>query len=469
MTAAQQQIPMDVDARASSSRWTVFFFVAAIFLLLVTLGNPPVTRTQEARVLETSRQMLGTGWRGWMLPTLNGEPRLKKPPLAYWMTASAYLVGGVSEFVGRIPNATLGWCTLLATYLLTRRMLGHRIALASAAALLGSHHFFKFVGQAETDTPAMLFLTIAIGSLWIASTDSRARWMHLAAAACGGIVLAKGAPGIFVLVFLLTFCWIEHRWDLLKRFFLTGAPLTLLAIALPWYLYAQQHAGGSVFASEMSNTLRGGDHFDWPWVYIPWIFLAGAPWSVLLPLALYGPVRKWKADPIGRFLLIWFGSILIPLMINGNKQSHYLLMLMPPMMILIARYLMTLRRIERAVPFLLATACIAMPLIIGVLVPSLTHPNSREVASQIRDKFDDGPYVFFGENLSLPLCFNLRSAIPSVRTTEELSQIATPKTVVIAQIKNGVAPPPLPERFVHALKISTGDQTFDLYQQAQNP
>ena len=53
----------------------------ALVLMLSFLWVPPVQRTQEARVLETAREMMYAPWRGWLIPKLNGQPRLEKPPL----------------------------------------------------------------------------------------------------------------------------------------------------------------------------------------------------------------------------------------------------------------------------------------------------------------------------------------------------------------------------------------------------
>src|SRR5437588_12500282 len=72
-------------ARAMLALWIV-----SLPLMVVGLGGPDVSRTQEARVLETAREMLGSGWRGWIIPHLNGRVRLEKPPLAYWMAAASY-------------------------------------------------------------------------------------------------------------------------------------------------------------------------------------------------------------------------------------------------------------------------------------------------------------------------------------------------------------------------------------------
>lgn len=523
MTAVEE-VPVE-QKDSLRSRWPAIFFAGALVLMLAGIGHPPVNRTQEARVLETARQMLGTGWQGWMLPTLNGEPRLKKPPLAYWMSAAAYRVGTVGELGGRVPNALLGWVTLGATYWIIKRFSSWQLALASAAVLLGSYHFFRFMRLAETDAPATLFLTIAIGSLWIASIDPRLRWFHLAAIATALIILSKGAPAIFVLIFLIGFCAIEKRWDLFLRFIKSGALLTIAVIALPWFIYAaRMQNGGAVFAGEIGNTLRGGDHFDSPVQYLPGLLIASAPWSAFLPLALFDAIRRWKQDPVSRVLLIWLAAIFLPLCVNGNKQSHYLLMLTPPMMMLIARLLLQwpedlgiwVRRIFAGmlmVAFLAAfgapmlvyvargqvrledlvigvlllisatiiaivttyrrhilagifammlAVCVMMPVLIGYWIPSIPQTDSRTTANLIHSAFGDGPYVFYGENRSLPLCFNLRTAIPGI-PEGQIEQATQAGTVVITQTKNGTTPPPLPAKFKHALVIKSGEQTFDLY------
>src|ERR1700733_3324408 len=93
--------PAQTNAMQSISALLGLWLVGGV-LLLTAIGAPPVSRTQEARVLETARQMLGAGPHGWLIPMLNGHPRLEKPPLCYWMAAIAYKIAGVSETVGRI-------------------------------------------------------------------------------------------------------------------------------------------------------------------------------------------------------------------------------------------------------------------------------------------------------------------------------------------------------------------------------
>lgn len=432
-------------------------------ILVMALGFPPVTRTQEARVLETSRQMLGTGWRGWLLPTLNGEPRLKKPPLSYWMTASLYKLAGVSEFAGRFPNAIIGWLTLSVTFLIARQYFGAGAAIVSAASLLGSYLFFRYTRLAETDAPATLFVTIAISAFWKSAIHPRARWHHIAAAAMGLAILSKGAPVIFAIVFLLTFCWLERRWDVAMRFLKVGAPITLLIVAAPWYLYVSATQGWSVFLTEMENTTTGGNHWGWPFIYIPWLVVATAPWSPLVVLALYDGIRKWRIEQPVRVVLIWIGAILIPLCINGNKQLHYLLTLMPPMMILMAWMISQWpMRWQKLIATVSVISIIGMSVVVNFVAPSRIKHNPRMTAAQIK-ALGGTSYVFYGPNFSLPLCFNLRSTIPSAADASELLRMSSPGTIVIAQTKNNAAPPPLPAEFVYLTRLEADEQTLDCY------
>src|SRR2546423_4175274 len=118
------QIHPSLPKAAPSSRLVLVCWILAGVALCSALGIPVVQRTQEARVLETARQMRGTGWRGWLIPKINGNLRLRKPPLAYWTAALAYNVGGVSATVGRVSTVLCGLLTLAVTFSASRRLFG---------------------------------------------------------------------------------------------------------------------------------------------------------------------------------------------------------------------------------------------------------------------------------------------------------------------------------------------------------
>lgn len=81
------------DTHDTARRWgaplLVVLWVAAGALFIWGQGAIPLERTQEARVVEVAREMLGQSFDGWMIPHANGVERLQKPPLAYWLAAAS--------------------------------------------------------------------------------------------------------------------------------------------------------------------------------------------------------------------------------------------------------------------------------------------------------------------------------------------------------------------------------------------
>ena len=65
-----------------------------------------LVRPDEGRYAEIAREMAATG--DWTTPRLNGIKYFEKPPLQYWMTATAYKAFGESEWTARLWAAVDG-------------------------------------------------------------------------------------------------------------------------------------------------------------------------------------------------------------------------------------------------------------------------------------------------------------------------------------------------------------------------
>src|SRR4051812_29854146 len=229
MTTAQMPQIEQPATRQWSRSALLALWVCGGVVLVAFLGASAVSRTQEARVLETARQMLGQSVSAWLTPHINGDLRLAKPPLCYWMTAAAYNVAGhVNETIGRIPSAIIGWLTLGVTFVFARRLFDDRVAMASSCAMLGSMLFFKHMRLAETDAPSTLFVTLAVYAIWRAAGSDRISWLHVAAASIGLAAVSKGGPAAFPILFLIAFALIERRPDLPRRLITSGAILTFV-------------------------------------------------------------------------------------------------------------------------------------------------------------------------------------------------------------------------------------------------
>jgi len=298
-------------------------------------------------VLETAREMLGSDTHNWLVPRVNGHIRLQKPPLAYWLTAYSYKLSHVGEGVGRIPAAIAAWLSVGVTGLMAAWLFGRRAGLFAGAALLGSFLFFRYGRLAETDVLATLFVTAGVYAMWrayaLVTADEAGRslgrsvlWFHAAGAAIGMAVMAKGPPAAYPVLFLIVVACVERRSKPLARFFLSGAPLTAAVIALPWFLYVRHDPMYSQLVGDLKNSAGGGrGHSGWFFTYIPPLFVGTAPWSVLWLLALIAAIRHWRLDGRLRGMVIWVGCILVPLSLWGNKQFHYLMPVMPALMILV--------------------------------------------------------------------------------------------------------------------------------------
>ena len=492
----------------------LLLWLLALVPLLAFAGRPAVSRTQEARVLETARQMRGGGVDAYLLPRLNGVPRLKKPPLCYWMTAASYESFGVGTFSGRLPTVLVAWLLVGLTYLFGRDLYDRRSGLWAAAMLLGSFMFFRFARSAETDPPASLGVALAIYAMWRGSglfgtgrlEDEPASrlaaplagrevgetrpasgaakrheiaWFNLSAIGMALAAMAKGAPAGFPMLFLVLLAAAAGRWNLLWRWVRSGAPLTVLLLSA-WWLYVSFSPAARQIAGELGQFLDGGEHHAPFYHYVPQLLAAVAPWSGFVVVALVGGVLHWRDDARHRVPLLWAAAVLLPLLLLPKRQDHYLQPLLPPLMLLaghlvargtsadgtaeerswvkwvgvgtaavtllggpavlsaagrvrggvelfdallagflivasgVAVMLMLRRRVDAGLVTLAAGVILTLPVLFGLWLPRVTSGDWRETAAAVSRQVGDAPLRFYGEEVSLPLCFHLRRAIPTV-------------------------------------------------------
>lgn len=179
--------------------WIVLLCVsfAAVFY---GLGIGDVREDNEGQRAAPPATMLRTG--DYVIPRLNGEPYLVKPPLLYWAIAGVYAVAGVSEFTARVPTALCGVALIVSMYLLARNAAGERAARWGALALLASPYAFQRMRFAELDIPLTLatFLAIALARNATLSDNKaqRIRTCFLSGIAFGAAVMLKGpVPFLF--------------------------------------------------------------------------------------------------------------------------------------------------------------------------------------------------------------------------------------------------------------------------------
>src|SRR5690349_12676095 len=105
--------------------------------LLYSLGERPVSKVQEVRVAETAREMVVSG--DWAVPRYNGELRLQKPPLPYWLTAASYKVFGLNATAVRLPAVIFGLLSVALLFAWMRREAGVETAANTVLVLAASY------------------------------------------------------------------------------------------------------------------------------------------------------------------------------------------------------------------------------------------------------------------------------------------------------------------------------------------
>ena len=92
-------------------------FVAALCTLAVGIGEHTGVTGKDEYFLGLRTTMCMVEQDAWLVPCLDGSPRLKKPPMVYWLTRASYELFGVSLGSARLVAVSLAALLVTATAL----------------------------------------------------------------------------------------------------------------------------------------------------------------------------------------------------------------------------------------------------------------------------------------------------------------------------------------------------------------
>ncbi|MDX1388260.1 MAG: glycosyltransferase family 39 protein [Acidobacteriota bacterium] len=384
------------------------FLIYVPFLDLRDLWYP-----NEPHLGQVAQAMFATG--DWILPIRNGEIFVDYPPLMYWAGALfSHLLGGVSEFALRLPNALAAIAVALVTCVYGSRWFGARTGLWAGFVLMT---FYRFAYEAITYRPDMLFAaTIAIGVLLYAEGaggQPKWEWRIAGFAALGLAMLAKGPLGLLLPGLVLTL-WHGRRREWRRIVELAPLSLISLAVYLPWLVACASAMGSEsilheLYAQNLARFTAGERGHAQPfYYYLQTIWLNMAPWAPMLPFAIWWLFRAHRSrDRNVQLALWWFGVFLVFLSIATTKRTQYLVPAYPAAALLLAPWLASLARGRaedarapdpRPARFYAAALAIALP-ILGVLLFVIAGGAGRIMARA----GSPGPVVETGLALRMPL------------------------------------------------------------------
>jgi len=333
----------------SNAKRTKALIICGVLVLSVvsaswTLSGRPLNN-HECFVSITAREMLESG--DWIWPTCNGEPRLQKTPLSYWLVAGlAQITGRVDEFTTRLPSVIFGVLSVATILYFVSQWLSVRIAVISAAVWATSLGYIRYCHNARPEMALTFFISLCFLSFYSAVTakgrDKQVVYMLVFWISFALANLAKGpAPLPLVLIPLFFYVVIFRQWRKLFNWVSVTGLIIFLAIVSPWPLAIADKLNWNLalwrqeFVDRFFGDYASGSKVFY--YYLPKMFMFMLPWVAFLPMALAAPFYKvWnKKRAVMQFLWLWFVVGLVFLTITGGKRQHYILPLMPAMVILI--------------------------------------------------------------------------------------------------------------------------------------
>ena len=356
----------------SDSRPLLALLLLCFLTLFLGLGAPAITDSDEAFYAEAAREMVESG--DWLTPHFNYEYRWQKPVLYYWLTAATYLVTGPSEFAARFWSALSGVGLVLITWSAARRLdlaaagsgsrdapgrragiveqsrRGTDVAWLAGAIVATCYGYFAEARLALPDLPLTFFITLGVWAALRASTDDGGlRWWAIGGAAAGFGFLMKGPVALVIPGIILIPIWIrERRRVSLPPSGLLVAVALFAAIGLPWYVAMWlQHGAAYLESFFLGDNLErfATARFNEPrpvWYYVPIIIGGLIPWSAYLVIVpwpgLRDVIRRLRPlENVEWRLLLWAAVPFLFYTASIGKQPRYVLPVLPPLAILLAR------------------------------------------------------------------------------------------------------------------------------------
>ncbi|UCD71353.1 MAG: glycosyltransferase family 39 protein [Syntrophobacterales bacterium] len=319
-------------------------FVVGILLLLPCIWSEMSVTGQDEYLLSLRTPMETLERGSWFVPWVNGEPRLKKPPLVYWVILLSYKLFGINliaaRLVGVLSGAGLALCSCLLYRELFKKsgMLAGLITLATVAVAIEGR-------RAMLDLPLAFFTSMAVYFALRWGKSGRLDWILLSAFSLGLSFLVKGPVGfIFFGAAAITALFVFRKWRFAFSHWsqIVWALVLLLAVCAPWPLIMAHLwpnflsvVGGEIAARRFGNIRVGS-----PLSTVGAALLLVFPWSVVLIAAVVRSVYYAQQTPARKnlWLVAWFLGSIIPFFFMKSFE-RYLMPIIPAASVLCANWL----------------------------------------------------------------------------------------------------------------------------------
>lgn len=338
----------------------------------------------ESRNLVTAREMTETGC--WLVPHMNGELRLEKPPLPTWVAACIETVAPNNLSAQRAAAGVMGVVMLFFFFKTVRLLTGsRRDALLAAAVLLTCYQVVMMGRTATWDIYCHAFM---MGGIYFLLRGLYAERLHtvphvwrdfpVAGLFMGLSFMSKGPVSFFALLLPMAIALPILGHPAMKNKWAPAVSglLICLITGLWWYVYLFIAQPEAMHAMTHKESGAWSNHNVRPWWYY-WRFFSETGIWALLTLAVL-PVTWWRRRMENPrpylFGTSWMIATVVALSLMPEKKIRYLFPIMIPASLAVAMLLAHLRdafatkrierRLFRAQGYAVATVVLAIPILV---------------------------------------------------------------------------------------------------------
>ena len=298
----------------------------------------------ESRNFITAREMIADG--NWIIPTMNGELRLEKPPLPTWITAAIFSQLKTNNlFVLRIPAALIATVMVFLFYGLVLTISSDALLAFISSIVLSTTFMIMKVGTTNSwDIYPYAFMMGALNSLLNGFQKNRKKHFILSGIFLSLSFLSKGPVGFYsmLLPFLFSYILIFKTQEIFKNK-INLAILIIVALVLsylwPLIVYFK-------FPDVFTNVIKkeastwSNKHVQPYWFYLN-VFAYTGVWIAFSITTLFKSFmeKRVKNRNLYYFSYIWFLTAFVLLSLIPMKKERYGIPLYIPMALMIAQLL----------------------------------------------------------------------------------------------------------------------------------
>ena len=318
---------------------TVILLAVAYCSHLTVLEIDP--RLDEIRRGLVSLEMLLSG--NWLVPTINGEPYLNKPPLYNWLLALSYKTFGVNEFALRMPVIAaiffFGWII----YRYSKQHIGHKAAVLVSLLFITNGRILIYdslIGLIDILYSSLVFLSFMV----VYNYGKKEKWFHAFMLSYLIVVagfLMKGLPSLVYQAILLPVFFIgEGKWKVLfhKAHFAAILVMVLLLGTYYYFYFNEVNLSANEFVTrlitESTDRTVVNASTQKTILYIlgfPLIYIYNfAPWTLFLLLIIRNNwINRLTENHFVRFNAILFFFCSLIYWLSPNSIARYMFMIVP--------------------------------------------------------------------------------------------------------------------------------------------